>query len=218
MDPFLLHGFLMAVAWLVLLPIGVLIARFFKVTKTQDWPNELDNQFWWRSHRWLNYSGIGMATLGILVVWTTLDGLQFSTWHGRLGLATFALGWLQVISAWLRGTTGGPKEKGADPDDPRTWRGDHFDMTLRRRLFEGWHKHLGYLALMLAVPTAWLGLHLLAMPVWLKAAPWIAGLIFVLLYARFAREGRWIDTHEAIWGPDMSPSSQPDRQKKREAS
>ncbi len=218
MDPLLIHGVLMGVAWLVLLPAGVLIARFFKVTKSQDWPAELDNRFWWDSHRWLNYSGVGLATLGFFLIWKAQDGLQLVTWHGSLGLATFALGWLQVISAWLRGSTGGPNEKGADPADPRTWRGDHFDMTLRRRLFEAWHKHIGYLALMLAVPTIWLGLDLLAAPTWLAMGPWIAALIFVLLQMRFTREGRWVDTHQAIWGPDLSPTSQPDRKKKREVS
>ncbi|MGI9420220.1 MAG: cytochrome b561 domain-containing protein [Geminicoccaceae bacterium] len=218
MDPFVLHGALMAIAWLVLLPAGVLIARFFKVTKNQDWPNELDNQLWWVAHRWLNYSGITLATLGFLAIWTTLDGLQLTSWHGRLGLATFALGWLQVISAWMRGSKGGPTDVGADPADPATWRGDHFDMTPRRRRFEAWHKHVGYLALSLAVPAAWLGLGMIGAPIWLQALPWACAAVFLFLFHRFARENRWIDTYEAIWGPDMPPSSQPDRHKKREAS
>lgn len=218
MDPFVLHGLLMASAWLALLPAGVLIARFFKVTKNQDWPNELDNQFWWHAHRWLNYGGITLATLGIIVIWTTLDGLRFTGWHGWLGLATFALGWLQVVSAWMRGSKGGPTEAGADPADPTTWRGDHFDMTPRRRRFEAWHKQAGYLALALSVPTAWLGLAMIGAPIWLQALPWLSAAVFLLLFYRLTREGRWIDTHEAIFGPDMPPSSQPDRQKKREVS
>lgn len=40
----------MVVAWGVLLPLGILIARFFKVTPRQRWPAELDNKFWWYSH------------------------------------------------------------------------------------------------------------------------------------------------------------------------
>ena len=218
MDPFLVHGVTMAIAWLLLLPAGVLIARFFKVTKRQNWPDELDNQFWWHAHRWLNYSGIGLATLGFMIIWMTLDGLQLTSWHGLLGLTATVLGWLQVIVAWLRGSKGGPTEVGADPEDPETWRGDHFDMTARRRRFEAWHKHVGYLALALAAPTVWLGLDMLGAPAWLQALPWLMAVVFLLLFLRFTREGRWIDTHEAIWGPDMPPSSQPHRQKKREVS
>ena len=196
----------------------MLIARFFKVMKSQNWPDELDNQFWWHAHRKLNYSGIGLATIGFLIMWLTLEGLQLTGLHGKLGLAVLVLGWLQVISAWLRGTKGGPTDNRADPTDPATWRGDHFDMSPRRRYFEAWHKLFGYLALLLAVPAAWLGIRSMGLPIWLEALPWIIAVLFVLLFHRFTREGRWIDTHEAIWGPDMSPSSQPTRQKKREAS
>lgn len=71
MDPVVLHGVMMALTWLLLLPGGVLIARFFKVTKSQDWSNELDNRFWWNNHRWLNYGGISLATLGFVTIWTS---------------------------------------------------------------------------------------------------------------------------------------------------
>lgn len=218
MDPFVLHGTMMTVAWLFFLPAGVLIARFFKVTRRQDWPSELDNQFWWNSHRWLNYSGIGLATFGFIIIWRTLEEIQLSGWHGRLGLFTLVLGWLQIISAWFRGSTGGPMEKGAIPSDPSTWRGDHFDMTPRRRIFEAWHKQAGYLALASAVPAAWLGLRMMDVPIWLEALPWLVAVAFVVLFCVFARKGRWIDTHEAIWGAGMAPSSQRDQQKKREVS
>jgi hypothetical protein len=40
----------------------------------------------------------------------------------------------------LRGTRGGRYYFDADPDDPASWHGDHFAMTLRRRLFEAHHK------------------------------------------------------------------------------
>jgi hypothetical protein len=218
LDPFLVHGIMMAIAWLVLLPAGVLIARFFKVTRNQDWPNQLDSQLWWLCHRWLNYTGIGLATLGALLIWTSQDGPQLVSLHGQLGLSTLALGWLQVISGWLRGTKGGPTDAGADPADPSTWRGDHFDMTPRRRLFEAWHKHVGYLALMLAVPSVWLGLMSIAAPAWLQALPWLAALVFAGLFLRFRLEGRWVDTHAAIWGPKAVSSSHPDNPTKREVS
>ena len=47
------HGRLMVLAWAVLLPVGVLVARFFKVMPGQDWPLRLDNKSWWHAHRLL---------------------------------------------------------------------------------------------------------------------------------------------------------------------
>ena len=218
MDPILVHGVLMIIAWLVLLPAGVLVARFFKVTKNQDWPNELDNQFWWNSHRVLNYGGMAAATLGFLVIWQTLGKLQLTGWHGWLGLAALILGWLQVISACFRGTKGGPTEVGADPADCKTWRGDHFDMTPRRRRFEAWHKQVGYLALASAFAASWLGLRGVGAPLWLELLPWLAASVFAVLFWLFTRQGRRIDTYKAIWGPDLAPPSPPDHQKKGEVS
>ena len=208
MDPFVIHGLLMAAAWLVLLPAGVLVARFFKVTGSQDWPRELDNQFWWHGHRALNYAGIVLATAGVLLMAWLLDGFALVSWHGRLGLLTMVLAWLQIASAWLRGSKGGPTDTGSDPADADTWRGDHFDMTRRRRLFESWHKSIGYLALLLAVPAAWLGLRQIGAGYWLQTVPWLAMLLFLVLFRRFTRQGRRVDTYEAIWGPQEAPSSQ----------
>lgn len=218
MDPFLVHAVLMSIAWFILLPAGILIARFFKVTKNQDWPNELDNQFWWHSHRWLNYAGIGLATLGVLIMWQTIGGPALQDWHGRVGLAAMTLGWLQIVSAWLRGSKGGPTEPNADPNDPATWRGDHFDMTLRRQLFEAWHKQLGYVVLSLALIAAWQGLESIAAPLWIKTLPWLAASIFVILFHFFTRQGRRFDTHAAIFGSTSKPNCHTDKRKKREVS
>ena len=96
--------------------------------------------------------------------------------------------------------------RGADPHDPRTWRGDHYDMTPRRVAFEWSHKLLGYLALVLAVVLAVVaivtGLVQVDAPRWmfLVLAAWWAGL---LAWAVRMQRGRGnIDTYQAIWGPD----------------
>jgi hypothetical protein len=44
------HGRLMVLSWSFLLPLGMLAARYFKVTPKQDWPRMLDNKLWWRTH------------------------------------------------------------------------------------------------------------------------------------------------------------------------
>ena len=41
------HARLMVLAWGVLLPLGALAARFFKVLPGQDWPRVLDARPWW---------------------------------------------------------------------------------------------------------------------------------------------------------------------------
>jgi hypothetical protein len=196
-----LHGLLMAVSWGLLLPSGVLVARFYKVTRGQNYPQELDNRFWWVWHQVLQYSGIGLMTLGTLVA---IMGVQqhLSTLHSWFGAGVVALGWLQVVGGWLRGSKGGPYDAQKRPLSPELWRGDHYDMTLRRRAFEALHKGGGYLALGLAIPTVLLGLRLVAAPLWAYGAYLAAQLALALLFLRLQRQGRQIDTYRAIWGPD----------------
>jgi hypothetical protein len=114
----------------------------------------------------------------------------------RLTIA--AIGWLQVIGGWLRGTKGSP-----------TTPGDHYDMTRRRLLFEATHKHLGWLALPLVILATSIGLFLADAPRWMAL---ILGFWWLLLIAAFAmlqRSGLCIDTYQAIWGPDpVHPGNQ----------
>jgi len=49
------HARMMVLGWGVLAPLAVFVARFFKVTPNQNWPEQLDNQLWWRSH-WMGQS------------------------------------------------------------------------------------------------------------------------------------------------------------------
>ena len=207
---YLLHAVLMASAWLVMLPCGALIARFFKVTGRQAWPEELDNQAWWIAHRVLQYGGMGVATLGFLVVLWVKGGELAGHTHAVLGSVVLVLGWSQVVSAWLRGSKGGPTDRGSDPRQPATWRGDHYDMTRKRRAFEAWHKQVGYVALILAWPTGLLGLELLGMGgSWLWASLGLPG-IFIGLFVLLETRGRRVSTYQAIWGPNpIHPGNRP---------
>ena len=140
------HARTMVAAWAVLLPLGVLVARYFKVTPRQDWPRVLDNRAWWHAHRGLQYGGMALVAVGTWLAWN--QGAQASAsavWHHWLGWAVVILGAGQLISAWTRGSKGGPTEP--------TLRGDHYDMTPHRRWFERLHKGLGWLAIGAAVLT-----------------------------------------------------------------
>lgn len=188
------HGRLMTAAWGVLLPLGVLIARFSKITPGQDWPTRVDNRLWWHAHLALQYTGGVVMLVGLLIV--LAQGQSSARWqtHGLMGYAVVLLGAVQFLSGWLRGTKGGPTEA--------QMRGDHYDMTLRRRIFEFVHKSMGYGALLLGAAATLTGLWQANAPhwMWLTLAAW-----WCLLSAAFIvlqRQGRAFDTYQAIWGPD----------------
>ena len=195
------HAALMITAWGVMMPAGAIVARYFKVTPRQNFPAELDNPFWWRWHRVLQYGAVALSTTGLVVVLSATGG-RFDTLHGRLGLVAMTLAWLQVASAAMRGAKGGPTDRRADPREPTTWRGDHYDMSRRRLLFEGWHKRAGWVAVALAGITILLGIDLAGAPVWLVLL--VAGMQggAVLVTIDSALRGRWVDTYAALWGPD----------------
>ena len=202
MGPFVWHGGLMLLAWFVLLPAGALVARFYKVLPRQDFPAVVDSRVWWHAHLALQYGGTLAAGAAFWIVWDRLGGkMDWSNLHAFLGMSVLGICALQVLSAWLRGTKGGPTEKGADPNDPSTWRGDHYDMTRRRRAFEAWHKHAGYMAFLLAVPTAWLGLDLVDAPEAFRWAPFVATGVFIAAFVMLTRRRRRVDTWAALWGP-----------------
>ena len=200
------HARAMVLAWAVLVPLGTLAARFFKVTPHQDWPRELDNPAWWHGHRLLQGAAVAAMLTGALFVWNrgagasgaalSSNGTPWSTLHGALGLALLITAALQVAGALARGSKGGPTG--------RTLRGDHFDMTPRRVLFERIHKTLGWLAVALSGPCIVLGLVVADAPRWMLVALSLWWLALTMCFVHWQRSGRCIDTYQAIWGPDPS--------------
>ncbi|MEM7445267.1 MAG: cytochrome b561 domain-containing protein [Pseudomonadota bacterium] len=186
------HGRLMVLAWGTLFPLGILIARFCKITRRQDWPRELDNKAWWHAHLGLQYTG-GGAMLAALALILMAGGAGQST-HAYVGWVIVGFAGLQFLAGWFRGTKGGPTE----PD----LRGDHFDMTPRRLVFEHFHKFAGYGLLALAawgvVSGMWLANALVWM--WLTLGAWWT--VLVAAFIALQRRGKAVDTYQAIWGPD----------------
>jgi hypothetical protein len=104
------------------------------------------------------------------------------------------LGWLQVGTGLARGSKGGPTSA--------ELRGDHYDMTPRRLGFERVHKRLGWLAVLAAIGVIAMGLAITDAPRWMAlmlTAWWLA---LAGLAWRWQRQGRCIDTYQAVWGPD----------------
>jgi hypothetical protein len=195
------HARLMVLAWGVMLPLGALTARYFKLTpghhSRYDGPRQLDPKGWWHTHRLLQYGGIALMSLGVMWVWGQGGGAAVGAvawWHMLAGWAVFALGWLQVLGGWLRGSKGGPGQT--------SLRGDHYDMTLRRRVFERLHKSLGWLAVGLSVAAIALGLVAADAPRWMACALLVWWLLLAAAAWRLQMQGRCIDTYQVIWGPD----------------
>lgn len=190
------HGRLMTIAWGILVPLGIFIARYVKVTPKQNWPDELDNKFWWHSHLILqNAAGVAM----IVGFWfVAKDGLTpTASIHNLFGSILFAFGICQIISGYMRGTKGGP----TSPE----LAGDHYNMTKRRRHFEAFHKFLGYLVLCFGAATVLLGLQQTNALNWM----WLTIVIFwvALSIAAFISEQRGfkMSSYSAIWGREHSP-------------
>ncbi len=193
------HGRLMVLAWAVLIPIGILMARFFKITPGQDWPRRLDNKTWWVAHLLAQYgAGIALVVALWLILQAPEHGLR-STLHATLGWPVVLLCGVQFLGGWLRGSKGGP----TDAAPGGSLAGDHYDMTRRRRVFEAVHKSAGYIAVLAAAVAIVNGLWLANAPRWMFAglAAWWSLLIAAAIMLQ--RRGFAVDTYQAIWGPDL---------------
>lgn len=189
------HARCMVLAWGVLLPLGALTARFFKVLPAQDWPRRLDHPAWWHAHRALQWSGVAFMALGLWQVWGHASGVSpLARWHAALGWAVCALGAVQIAGGLMRGSKGGPTAA--------RMRGDHYDMTPWRCHFERTHKTLGWLAVLMAVAVMVIGLALADAPRWMALTLALWWLALAVAFTRLQRAGRCIDTYQAIWGPD----------------
>lgn len=188
------HGRLMVLAWSVLFPLGVISARFFKILPGQDWPRQIDNRRWWYAHLSLQYTGGVAMLLALILIWQAGGPGTWSGAHGWLGYSVLTLGALQFLGGWFRGSKGGPTQ----PE----MRGDHYDMTPRRILFERAHKSLGYVALLAGVTATATGLWTANAPnwMWLAIAGWWT--LLAAVFVTLQRAGRAFDTYQAIWGPD----------------
>ncbi len=191
------HARCMVLAWGVAMPAGALAARYFKVLPDQGWPGRLDDRRWWLAHRALQWSGVALMTVGIVLVLgrdASGSSAGAARWHANAGWTVLAMGWIQVLGALLRGTKGGPTD--------RRMRGDHYDVTRRRIWFERVHKGLGWAALFGAVGVIGLGLVVADAPRWMGVALVAWWMLLGRLAWRWQRAGRCIDTYQAIWGPD----------------
>ncbi|EAV41827.1 hypothetical protein SIAM614_31181 [Roseibium aggregatum IAM 12614] len=192
------HARTMVLGWGILAPLAILTARYLKVLPSQNWPRELDNKTWWRCH-WMGQSVVlVLSAVGLCLVLLSSQNTGHEQMHRSFGYCVLALGCFQGLSGLLRGTKGGP----TSPVPDGSLRGDHYDMTLRRQLFESFHKIFGYLALVMMMGAVGSGLWATNAPrwMWFVLSLWWTGLTAAALVLQ--RNGWAVDTYQAIWGPD----------------
>ncbi|MFD0915103.1 cytochrome b561 domain-containing protein [Pseudahrensia aquimaris] len=192
------HGRLMVATWGFLFPISIIITRFLKVTPRQQWPNELDNRFWFRVHVAAQVSGGVLTAFAVWLVWSPGSEGNLPWLHRLCGWSVVSLYCAQFIGGIARGTRGGMDEPAPDG----SIHGDHFDMTTRRVIFEYAHKTLGYTSIVLAAMAMLLGLWITNAYIWMWLGLFGWWCFSITVYAALQRKGMALDTYQAIWGPD----------------
>jgi hypothetical protein len=199
------HAILMFVIWVVLVPLSIMTIRYGKPKPTPYGIREeikLSNLAWWwfHVHKYVLYLAIALSVASAAVAMTVSGGFSGSV-HSLFGTTAVVLGCLQVASTWFRGTHGGRYYCTAKPDDPATWHGDHYSMTLRRRIFEAFHKNVGYFAGIFALGAVASGLTQYRMPV-LTGIMLVTVLVVIVLCVVLEHQGRRYDTYRSVFGND----------------
>lgn len=208
------HAYLMVGIWFVLVPLCIVAIRFGKpkpslygITKKIGVTNPL---WWWFTfHKLGLYLAVILSLGGVALALTVSQGFSGSM-HAIFGILTVVLGCLQVVSSWFRGRHGGRYYATADPEDPDTWRGDHYNMTTRRRLFEAYHKTAGYLAMLCAAGAVGSGLMQFHLPVLAGILLVVAGGLFVL-WMILTYQGHQHDGYRAVFGYGLEHPYNEDR-------
>jgi len=167
----LAHAAMMLIGWGILLPIGIMVARFTKKVKAGSKP-----PFWFQYHRIIQGTGLLFALIGFIIALSMVDsGEHFGNRHAKLGLATMIIGLLQPLNALIR-----------PHPEPR---------TTMRLAWEILHKGLGYLVIIMAMAAIFLGMMQISPEASMAAkgiyAAWVAVLItvwFVMTIVTFIRD------------------------------
>ncbi|MFD2176671.1 cytochrome and DOMON domain-containing protein [Veronia pacifica] len=195
-----MHAALMVLAWGIMSPVIITVTRYFKVTPGQNFPVKLDNKFWWITH-WIGHSiSIALSAVALILSMFALNGIDTSTLHAKLGFVVLGMSMLQATSGFKRGTKGGPVDDDGYPIPRSRWYGDHYNMTIYRRMFEWVHKTSGYIILIASHFTIYSGFFLFSLGAWAYLLLFGIELMMVVSYVLFSLQRRWIDTYHAIWG------------------
>ncbi|KDP33531.1 hypothetical protein JCGZ_07102 [Jatropha curcas] len=127
------HGFMMFLAWGILLPGGILAARYLKHVKGDGW---------YRIHVYLQYSGLAIILLGFLFAVAELQGFYVRSFHVKFGLTAIFLACVQPVNACMR------------PQKPVNGE----EVSSRRLIWEYFHTIVGRCAIVAGVVALFSGM------------------------------------------------------------
>ena len=199
---FVAHGWLMALAWAVLIPFGIFSARYARsppgAPPARSDAVETVRRAWFQLHIWLNSIGLVSALIGGVLSYSAVeeelgDGMHLRSAHAYWGAATLLLGLNQPLNAFTRPPAPLPGEA----------------KSAERRRWEKVHRALAWAALMTSIVAMDTGTEA-AMNVWGapkggKAAnsAYIAWVWMVLLATCIAEVFRWRERQRLgipMWG------------------
>ena len=141
----LIHGSCMLTGWGLLLPNGMLVARYFKL-------HPPSNSAWFKFHRICQPMGLVISTIGWIIALVNFDVFQDRDTrfiHGLVGSIVMALGWLQPLNAYLR------PHLPSSPDQPK---------TTKRIVWEHYHRGAGWFCFFCALVVIFLGTTMIPLP------------------------------------------------------
>ncbi|PON74581.1 Cytochrome b561 and DOMON domain-containing protein [Parasponia andersonii] len=127
------HGFMMFLAWGILLPGGIVAARYLKHVKGDGW---------YQIHVYLQYSGLAIVLLALLFAVAELRGFHAGSLHVKFGIVAIFMACVQPVNASLR-----PKK----PANGET-------VSSKRRLWEYLHVIVGRSALVAGITALFTGM------------------------------------------------------------
>ncbi|KAI4969666.1 cytochrome b561, DM13 and DOMON domain-containing protein At5g54830-like [Hordeum vulgare subsp. vulgare] len=182
------HGFMMFVAWGLLLPGGIVAARYLKHVK---------GDLWFQAHTYLQYSGLAVMFMGVLFAVAELRGFSFKSTHAKIGAIAFTFTCMQPINAYLR-----------------PHRAENGEILPRNRIiWEYLHTYTGRAALVAAVTALFTGLQHLGHRYGSKTIKgltcglvvWVVSGVLVVAYLEYTKVKRRRDgadglTHKFVLG------------------
>ena len=126
------HGITMMLSWGLLLPVGVLCARYQRKNEKKM----MSMPFWFAMHKFCQYTGWFLQIIGFVLIFVGKGGGHFSSsltvglLHMFFGLVIVVLGTLQPLNAFFR----------PHPND------ENGNKTKKRQQWEYLHKGTGYFA------------------------------------------------------------------------
>lgn len=197
------HALVMVFVWAVVVPACVTAMRFHKPAPSLRGIRR-DVSLWHREWWFFSVHKFGMF-FGMFVALSAggiaffVSGTFSGSVHAYLGALTLLMGLIQIISSQLRGSRGGKYREGANPNDPATWRGDQYDRTIRRRVFEAVHRTCGYFSVILAFGAVGSGLVQYQMPV-LATTVLVICFFWLAVWVRYEFKERAYDGYRVAHG------------------